>query len=45
LLKNEIDRCGIDELKTNRERVAVEVVKLARNRHDELLRAPREGAD
>ena len=45
LLKNEIDKSGIDELKMNRERVAVEVMKLARNRHDELLRAPRDGTD
>ena len=29
---------GINELKENRERVAVEIMKLAKNRHDELLK-------
>ena len=29
---------GINELKQNRERVAVEIMKLAKNRHDELLK-------
>ena len=29
---------GIDELKENRECVAVEIMKLAKNRHDELLK-------
>jgi type I restriction enzyme, R subunit len=45
LLKTEIARAGIDELKLNRERVAVEVMKLARNRHDELIRASRDGGE
>jgi type I restriction enzyme R subunit len=44
LLKTEITKAGIEELKQNRERVAVEVMKLAKNRHDELTRAvPRAG--
>lgn len=43
LLKTEIARSGIDELKCNRERVAIEIMKLARNRHDELTRARRTG--
>lgn len=29
---------GIEELKQNRERVAVEIMKMAKNRHDELLK-------
>lgn len=38
-IKTEIARTGIEELKTSRERVAVEVMKLAKNRHDELIRS------
>ena len=38
LIKTEIAKTGIDELKANRERVAVEIMKLAKNRHDALLR-------
>jgi type I restriction enzyme R subunit len=38
LIKNQISTIGIAELKQNRERVAVEVMKLAKNRHDELTR-------
>jgi type I restriction enzyme R subunit len=38
LIKTEIAKCGIEELKANRERVAVEIMKLAKNRHDELVR-------
>jgi type I restriction enzyme R subunit len=37
-IKTEIAKAGIEELKTNRERVTVEVMKLAKNRHDELIR-------
>lgn len=37
LIKTEIARTGIEELKQNRERVAVEIMKLAKNRHDELI--------
>ena len=39
LIKTEIAQTGIDELKKNRERVAVEVMKLAKNRHDELTQS------
>jgi type I restriction enzyme R subunit len=42
LLKTEIARSDIEELKQNRERVAIEIMRLARNRHDELTRAGRE---
>lgn len=36
-LKTEIAKTGIDELKLNRERVAIEIMRLAKNRHDELI--------
>ncbi|MDD2934796.1 MAG: HsdR family type I site-specific deoxyribonuclease [Methylotenera sp.] len=42
LLKTEITKTGIDELKLNRERVSIEIMKLAKNRHDELTRILRE---
>lgn len=42
LIKTEITKVGIDELKQNRERVAIEIMKLAKNRHDELIRSIRE---
>jgi type I restriction enzyme, R subunit len=48
LLKAEIAKSGLETLKTHRERVAVEIMKLARNRHDELIKpqaAPSQGAD
>ncbi len=38
-IKTTIGRARIDALLSQRERVAVEVMKLAKNRHDELLRA------
>ena len=38
LIKTEIAKTGIEELKQNRERVAVEIMKLAKNRHDQLTR-------
>lgn len=38
LIKTEIAKAGLEELKKNRERVAVEIMKLAKNRHDELTR-------
>lgn len=38
LIKNQISTTGIAELKQNRERVTVEIMKLAKNRHDELTR-------
>jgi type I restriction enzyme R subunit len=44
LLKTEIARSGIEDLKLNRERVAIEIMKLAKNRHDELINAARVGA-
>lgn len=43
MIKTEITKTGIEELKQNRERVAVEIMKLAKNRHDELTRASRAG--
>ena len=43
-IKTEIAKTGIEELKQNRERVAVEIMKLAKNRHDELRRSFRPGA-
>ena len=43
LLKTEITKTDIAELKQNRERVAVEIMKLAKNRHDELTRSVRAG--
>ncbi len=43
LLKTEISKTGIDELKQNRERVAIEIMKLAKNRHDELTSVVRAG--
>lgn len=43
LIKTEITKAGIDELKLNRERVAIEIMKLAKNRHDELTRAIQAG--
>jgi len=43
LIKTEITKAGIEALKENRERVAVEIMKLAKNRHDELLRTIRAG--
>jgi type I restriction enzyme R subunit len=43
LIKTEIIKAGIEELKDNRERVAVEIMKLAKNRHNELMRAVQGG--
>jgi type I restriction enzyme R subunit len=43
LLKTEIAKSGIDDLKLNRERVAVEIMRLAKNRHDELINPTRQG--
>jgi type I restriction enzyme R subunit len=37
-IKTALTLTGIVELKGNRERVAVEIMKLAKNRHDELLK-------
>lgn len=44
LLKTEITKTDIEELKQNRERVAIEVMKLAKTRHDELTRCVRKGS-
>ena len=38
LIKTEITKTGIEKLKTHRERVALEIMKLAKNRHDTLVR-------
>ena len=38
LLKTEISKAGIECLKESRERVAVEIMKLAKNRHEDLIR-------
>jgi type I restriction enzyme R subunit len=45
LIKTEISRTGMEELKQHRERVTVEVMKLAKNRHDELVRAMTVGTE
>lgn len=37
-IKTALTLTGIDELKLNRERIAVEIMKLAKNRHDELMK-------
>lgn len=37
-IKTALTLTGIAELKKNRERIAVEIMKLAKNRHDELLK-------
>ncbi len=37
-VKTALTLTGIAELKINRERVAIEIMKLAKNRHDELLK-------
>ncbi|ODP31233.1 type I restriction endonuclease subunit R [Pandoraea sp. ISTKB] len=44
LLKTEIAKSGMEDLKLNRERVAIEIMKLAKNRHDELINTARAGA-
>jgi type I restriction enzyme R subunit len=41
-IKTALMLTGISELKQNRERIAVEIMKLAKNRHDELLKGSRE---
>ncbi|STQ91381.1 type I restriction endonuclease subunit R [Iodobacter fluviatilis] len=43
LIKTEITKTGIAELKENRERVAVEVMRLAKNRHDSLVQLAKQG--
>ena len=39
-IKTALTLTGIPELKRNRERIAIEIMKLAKNRHDALLTAP-----
>ncbi len=41
LIKTEIAKTSIEEIKQNRERVAVEIMKLAKNRHSELTKGPK----
>lgn len=42
-IKTALTLTGIDELKQQRERLAVEIMKLAKNRHDQLLHGAAEG--
>jgi type I restriction enzyme R subunit len=42
-IKTALTLTGIPELKANRERIAVEVMKLAKNRHNDLLKDVSEG--
>ncbi len=42
-IKRALTLTGITELKQKRERVAVEIMKLAKNRHDELIKGAAEG--
>lgn len=42
-IKTALTLTGIIELKKNRERVAIEIMKLAKNRHDELIKDVSEG--
>ena len=44
-VKTALTLTGIAELKTNRERIAIEIMKLAKNRHDELLKAVAKAED
>ena len=41
-IKTALMLTGIEELRQNRERVAIEIMKLAKNRHDELLKGNKE---
>lgn len=43
LIKDAIAIAGMEELKENRERVAVEIMKLAKNRHEQLIAFQRTG--
>jgi len=42
-IKTALTLTGILELKQNRERVAIEIMKLAKNRHDELIKGTQGG--
>ena len=44
-VKTALTLTGIAELKANRERIAIEIMKLAKNRHDELLKGAAEAED
>ena len=44
-IKTALTLTGIPELKAKRERIAIEIMKLAKNRHDELLKGVTEGND
>lgn len=44
-IKTALTLTGIPELKKKRERIAVEIMKLAKNRHNELLSGQKEGAE
>lgn len=44
IIKTEISKTGIELLKTHRERVAVEVMRLAKNRHETLVLAAKKEA-
>ena len=44
-IKTALTLTGIPELKAKRERVAIEIMKLAKNRHDELLKGAAGGGD
>jgi len=44
-VKTALTMAGINELKNNRERVAIEIMKLAKNRHDELLQGMEKGRE
>jgi type I restriction enzyme R subunit len=44
-IKTALTLTGIPELKAKRERIAIEVMKLAKNRHDELLKGAAGGGD
>ena len=44
-IKTALTLTGIPELKAKRERIAIEIMKLAKNRHDELLKGAAGGDD
>ena len=41
-IKTALTLTGIQELKENRERLAIEIMKLAKNRHDSLVNSTKE---
>lgn len=44
-IKTALTLTGIEQLKQNRERVAIEIMKLAKNRHDALIKANKAGVE